>query len=510
MGFFDHLQAKGATTIKPQSTIRRTIVTTGASQSSNKAKRTAPPVHERAVPMANNDRGLKPRNANGPKPTRPKSPSADTPSARAQMPKKRRVAAVQQRLSSSSDDSDESIDFTVAKRAKTTSTAKSHEDLNRQVRSATALPSTASAGDFPFVHAADIASADKSNKFTPAFQDDVDQMALRLQYPGGGPGERYELVRPKDGEDMDPLRDIVEVVEIVSKYYLTESQAKPFLDENDGIHRKLRRAVARGSGDEFRREVEGYNEAIVALRDEGIISENLDKMHSIPLPLVERILTQAYSRTVSLKVDSLKKYENGTDNVYGELLPRLISKIFQETDIRSDHVFVDLGSGVGNVVLQAALEIGCESWGCEMMDNACDLAELQQAEFEARCRLWGIRAGSSHLVRGDFVMSPEIGKVLQRADVLLVNNQAFTPSLNMSLMNMFLDLKEGCRIVSLKSFVPHDHKITARNLNSPVNLLEVETKPYYSNCVSWTNAPGSYCIAKKDSRKLRAFAKRLG
>ena len=52
--------------------------------------------------------------------------------------------------------------------------------------------------------------------------------------------------------------------------------------------------------------------------------------------------------------------------------------------MKCDQIFVDLGSGVGNCVLQAALEVGCESCGCEMMDKACNLAELQEEEFKAR------------------------------------------------------------------------------------------------------------------------------
>jgi H3 lysine-79-specific histone-lysine N-methyltransferase len=206
----------------------------------------------------------------------------------------------------------------------------------------------------------------------------------------------------------------------------------------------------------------------------------------------------------------LKKYENGSDNVYGELLPRFISKIFRDTKLKSDQVFVDLGSGVGNVVLQAALEVGCESWGCEMMENACELAERQEKEFTARCRLWGLAIGDLKLERGDFLKNQNIAKILKKADVVLVNNQAFTPELNNGLMNLFLDLREGCQIVSLKSFVPHDHKITPRNFNSPVHLLNVEMKEYFSDSVSWTNAPGTYFVARKDSTKLKEFLDRMG
>src|SRR5205814_8075506 len=132
------------------------------------------------------------------------------------------------------------------------------------------------------------------------------------------------------------------------------------LDETSGIIRKLRRALSRRSGQEYRDGVSSYNEIIKNYRDDGTISKNLDAVHILPLPVVERILTQTYARTGSLQVNALKKDEYGTDNVYGELLPRFISKIFRDINLKSDQVFVDLGSGVGNVVLQAALEDGCE------------------------------------------------------------------------------------------------------------------------------------------------------
>lgn len=309
-----------------------------------------------------------------------------------------------------------------------------------------------------------------------------------------------------------PVQDILRVTEFVPKYYLTDTQKEDFLDTEDNtftetFQRRMKRAIARGSEEQFREALSEYNVEIAKLRLSGSMIRHLNEtmLSPLPLPLVEHILTQTYARTVSLSVDRLRKYENGTDNVYGELLPRLVSQIFKETAPKSSSVFVDLGSGVANVVLQAALQVGCESWGCEMMDNACDLAELQEKEFIARCRLWGLSTGSIHLERGDFLKNANISKVMHRADVVLVNNQAFTPELNQGLMNLFLDLKEGCRIVSLKSFVPPDHRITARNVESPINLLEVETKQYFSNCVSWTNAPGSYCVAVKSSRMLKEF-----
>ena len=320
---------------------------------------------------------------------------------------------------------------------------------------------------------------------------------------------RYELVDPIQSDEFNALDEIREVIIITIDLYLPASEAALMQDDTHGLLRRLKRAMAKRQADEYIGAIQEWNSAILRLRLDESLSKVIDSWKNIHLALVERILTQTYSRTVSPRVGLLKQYENGTDNVYGELLPKFISNILRrDAQLTSEKLFVDLGSGVGNVVLQAALEIGCESWGCEMMENACELAELQKQEFNARCRLWGLAVGTINLEKGDFLENTAIGKALKSADVVLVNNQAFTPDLNEALTNLFLDLKEGCLIVSLKSFVPAGHKITARNLNRACNVLDVIEKKYYSNCVSWTDAPGTYFVSRKDSSRVAAFAKK--
>jgi len=161
-------------------------------------------------------------------------------------------------------------------------------------------------------------------------------------------------------------------------------------------------------------------------------------------------------------------------------------------------ILLDLGSGCGNVVLQAALQVGCESWGCEMMPNACTLAAKQEREFAARCRLWGIAPGKVHLEQGDFLENEPTKKILKKADVILVNNQAFTPKLNDVLRMLFLDLKYGCRVVSLKPFVRSD-QIGSRNENDLGNIFSESKKGhFYANDVSWTdNGIGDYYVATR-------------
>jgi H3 lysine-79-specific histone-lysine N-methyltransferase len=70
---------------------------------------------------------------------------------------------------------------------------------------------------------------------------------------------------------------------------------------------------------------------------------------------------------------------------------------------------------------------------------------------------------------------------------------------------MFLDLREGTKIVSLKSFVPPGHNITAHNVESPINLLKVDEREFFTGSVSWTDAPGKYYISTIDRSRITKF-----
>lgn len=298
-------------------------------------------------------------------------------------------------------------------------------------------------------------------------------------------------------DKIDAVEASIRIVRLVAENYLSDTEAEPFTNQTSGLIRRLEKASNRNVQDlmGFKAALREYNETLLQLVEDGIIAKNLDARHQLPRHLVAFILDQVYDRTVAPHVELLSKYENGTDYVYGELLHPFISKILvQQLSMTSGQVFVDLGSGVGNVVLQAALEIGCESWGCEMMENACNLAEAQQREFDARCLLWGIKPGETHLERGDLRKNMPILEALKRADVVLVNNKAFTARLNDDLVRMFLDLKPGCKVVSLKSFVA-DSSYNVNDVGS--TILDVEEHMYPEGYVSWTNAGGAYYIATR-------------
>lgn len=490
MGFFDKLQKPGHTARKQE---KPTVHTESVKAAA--APTLSPFLHARApiVRTVLKKKVLK-------------EERVKKPSTRESTPRPRkRASETPQRLESDTD-GDVSDEDLSASRKRQRLDGDMEPDQKRQIRNQSAFDGRYDGG-FSMVHAADIASLKKSTKYKPAFPNGPEALEITLQYPSSLQRENYELVIPIQRDDFKALEDIREVMETIISNYLPPEEAASLTNDSTGLLRRIKRAVDKLAGSEYVDHIKEWNDTLVEYREKGVLSKTVDSWKSIDLGLLERILTQTYSRTVSPRVHQLRQYQNGTDNVYGELLPKFLSMVFKkDTKLKSDQVFVDLGSGVGNCVLQAALEIGCESWGCEMMDNACDLAELQVKEFEARCRMWGLNIGDMHLERGDFMRNENIRKVLQRADVVLVNNQAFTPTLNEDLTNLFLDLKDGAKVVSLKSFVPMGHKNEVKNSGATYNILDVVEKEYYSSCVSWTDASGTYYVSTKDSSRVKEFA----
>lgn len=226
-------------------------------------------------------------------------------------------------------------------------------------------------------------------------------------------------------------------------------------------------------------------------------------MEHMPHDLLQRICMQCYTRQVSPYLEGLKRYEAFSSTVYGELLFPFLSKVFTDTNLGPDSVFLDLGCGVGNCIIQAAGETGCEAIGIEIMDHPAKLGKAQVAEFEARMRGWGLSHGPITFYHGDVLKHEEIPRVLSRADVVLCNNYAFTAELNDALLRLFLDLSEGARVISLKSFVPVGKDGRVRGGRGGVGeMLKVERKWFGPGSVSWMPGGGEYFVStvRRESR----------
>ncbi|KAJ6573890.1 histone-lysine N-methyltransferase [Mycena vulgaris] len=219
----------------------------------------------------------------------------------------------------------------------------------------------------------------------------------------------------------------------------------------------------------------------------------------LPKKVLMRIIEENYQRSVGPHVQKLKQYEAFSSAVYGELMPSLVHEIIQLTKLKEDSLFLDLGSGVGNVVVQASLQTGCRSYGIELNPKPAKVAKDMAANFKVRCRMWGVKVGDIELEEGDMLLSPRVNELISQADVLLVDNKVFEQSLNEQLRPKFLDLKEGAYVVSLAPFVPSlNARVTERNVDDISAIFDVSERPYHSGSVSWGNSGGTYYIHRVD------------
>lgn len=141
-----------------------------------------------------------------------------------------------------------------------------------------------------------------------------------------------------------------------------------------------------------------------------------------------RIVEENYQRTVGPNIRSLRRYEAFSSTVYGELMPSFVQEIIQTTGLNEDGLFLDLGSGVANVVVQASLQSGCKSYGIELMPHPARLGRDVVEQIKIRCRMWGVRIGEIELEEGDMLKSRRVDELISKADVVLVDNKVFEES----------------------------------------------------------------------------------
>jgi H3 lysine-79-specific histone-lysine N-methyltransferase len=73
-----------------------------------------------------------------------------------------------------------------------------------------------------------------------------------------------------------------------------------------------------------------------------------------------------------------------SDATYGELRFALVEEMIQEAGINGNSIFVDLGCGIGNVVIHVNARVGCDSYGVELNEARHEIADRQINEYKGR------------------------------------------------------------------------------------------------------------------------------
>ncbi|XP_017758747.1 PREDICTED: histone-lysine N-methyltransferase, H3 lysine-79 specific isoform X1 [Eufriesea mexicana] len=253
-----------------------------------------------------------------------------------------------------------------------------------------------------------------------------------------------------------------------------------------------------------------FNRAIDSLvqleKGTSLPSQRLNKRPS--RGLLRHILQQTYNQAV-VEPDKLNQYEPFSPEVYGETSYELVCQMIDQIDVTDDDVFVDLGSGVGQVVLQMAAATLCKICiGVERADVPSRYAQSMEVNFRKWLNWYGKRCGEYRLVKGDF-LADEHRESITGATIVFVNNFAFGPTVDHQLKERFADLRDGARIVSSKSFCPLNFRITDRNLSDIGTIMHVSEMSPLKGSVSWTGKPVSYYLHVIDRTKLERYFHRL-
>jgi len=163
----------------------------------------------------------------------------------------------------------------------------------------------------------------------------------------------------------------------------------------------------------------------------------------MPKDVSLRLIDETYQRCVGPQVHTLRNYEAFSSETYGELMPSLVSDIIRRTGLGEDSLFLDLGCGVGNVVLQASLQTGCRSFGIEIMATPAGLAREQLEQLKVRARMWGVNMGEVEFEEGDMLKSERVAKLMSEADVVLINNKVFKESCELTLLRSGVKVNDG-------------------------------------------------------------------
>ncbi|CDO92073.1 unnamed protein product [Kluyveromyces dobzhanskii CBS 2104] len=305
--------------------------------------------------------------------------------------------------------------------------------------------------------------------------------------------EKYLISSQVQKFDYNPLLEIGQSIESAVLLYFPDAY-KP---RGQNLVRSLNNAFEESDGLSFERAVRKFNQLVAEIpRD--LIIKTLKSNTKIPVSFIHSILHTCYTRAIYPNARKLKNYTSFSNFVYGELMPNFLSKVYKQCGLNPNSIFMDLGSGVGNCVIQASLEFGCRlSFGCEIMESASDMAELQLKELQSRSDLWGINLPEIELsLRSSFVNNERVNDLIPQCDVILINNFIFDAPLNKEVERIVQNLKPGAKIISLKSIRPPGYSINYDDMENVFNRLRVESFVLPENSVSWTyRSVGDYFIS---------------
>lgn len=227
--------------------------------------------------------------------------------------------------------------------------------------------------------------------------------------------------------------------------------------------------------------------------------------------LLKHIIQQVYNYAVADPTE-LNKYSPFSSETYGETNFDFMAQLIEKNQFRprEQDIFIDLGSGVGHLVLQMAASVDCKKcYGIEISDVPAGYAKVMEDRFKFWMDWHGKTYSDFELYHGDF-FDRKFVDVIKNAAYIFVNNYAFKPEVDHKLKQRFLDLKDGVQILSSKPFCSPKARVTERHLTDIGSIMQVsEIKPELKkDSVSWTPKPLPYYLHVLDASPVEKYYER--
>lgn len=198
----------------------------------------------------------------------------------------------------------------------------------------------------------------------------------------------------------------------------------------------------------------------------------------------------------------LKRRHKEPGFAYGETEPIFVNRLRQQLEVKKEDVFLDIGSGIGSVVLQMVAQTGCIGVGIEIEDERARIASCIHQKLNTDPVLNNLIDDTfleviqekTTFIHGDFL---ERAEVLKTATVVFINNESMAA--NPSLMNsieekLYHHLRDDTRIAVFQPF--HNRSRSGTRNSGLVSILSSDVKQYSTppGWVSWRDAPIKYYI----------------
>ncbi|CAO4387690.1 unnamed protein product [Caenorhabditis nigoni] len=207
------------------------------------------------------------------------------------------------------------------------------------------------------------------------------------------------------------------------------------------------------------------------------------------------------------------QYEGFSSETYGETNIETLQKILDTLDVKEEDVFIDLGSGVGQLVTFAAAYTNMALVrGIEIQKVPAGFADENARQFKKLMRHFGEKPRPFQLELGDFTTKEIETFLKEKATIIFCNNKAFKEPLMLKMREILQFCNSGTKIVVTQRLETTKDGRTPRGCyftaSADTVSLFTTDDPKKGN-VSWTDKIVPYYLTTVDNMKpFREAAKK--